>query len=675
MKKYFLILILLLPTLGLAKMADDTGLLKHVNQAALEKIIHQKLIDDVKVVNSVYQVIDGMHSHRAIPGCTKQIRHKHKARKNHYHKYSCLYARRYMARRAAPRAAKAKASSTNVQEQGVDEADYVKTDGRYLYAVQPYSNGGIRIYDTQYKGKQLKQLGAIGFGKNTMVSGIYLSASQKQLIAITQTNNYYRYRRVNGGKIGVITVDIRQPNKPKIISRVLIDGSLDSSRRINNMLYLVSKKGLNLPSTYKSIESSKPLPKAVMAKHRQNLIAEIKKWRIKDHLPKYRIQGKGGAHVVIKDDDLYYNPKNPSAYSLTSIVAINLAKKMPKIKGLGWLGNDYGIDYFSKKALYISSADYGNFNKNSRYPSRVVKTLIHKFAYHNTGFDYRGSGYVLGQFGWRRNSTFQLDEDKKGNLRVVTNNPQASVYRKKNAADPVLKSPVVLTSLAENPHKKALMILDNLPNKRYPKALGKPREQLYGARLFEDYAYFVTFRRTDPLYVVDMRNPQHLKLSGELVIPGFSDYLHPLGKGLLLGVGKDAVANKGAWVQTKGIKLSLFDIRNPRQPKEINKVIIGKEWSQSEATDNHHAFTYLQYNDRITRVAIPIDAYDPNNPHIYSKGLYRFEIDRYKKKITNLGKMKALNNQSWSWNDRSIMIGERLYYYHNGHFTVGNWKD
>ncbi len=235
---------------------------------------------------------------------------------------------------------------------------------------------------------------------------------------------------------------------------------------------------------------------------------------------------------------------------------------------------------------------------------------------------------------------------------------------------------MILTTLAEHPHKKELIIQDTLPNKRYPKPLGKRNEQLYGARLFSDYAYFVTFKRTDPLYVVDMRQPRHLKLIGELEIPGFSEYLHPINNGLLLGIGKNVDTLENGRTNVKGVKLSLFDIRNPRQPKEVHKIIIGADWGHSDVTDSHHAFTYLQLNNRITRVAIPINADDPNNNSITGKALYRFEIDTIQRKIKNLGSMNALNrNWSWGWNDRSIMIGDRLYYYHNGLFTMGQWKD
>ena len=322
-----------------------------------------------------------------------------------------------------------------------------------------------------------------------------------------------------------------------------------------------------------------------------------------------------------------------------------------------------------------SGYQYGNSGpklNQFRFPSDLGNRLIHKFAFKDNGFDYRGSGAVLGEFKWGPLSSFQLDEDAKGNLRVVTSNNGTS--RKTN--DPAAHSPVVLTALAEHPTKKQLITLSRIPNRASPKALGKPGEQLYGARLFDDYAYFVTFKRTDPLYVVDMRNSKQLKVTGELVIPGFSDYLHPLGDGLLLGVGMEAEED-GNWARLGGVKMSLFDIHNPNKPTEIHKLAVGKRGTSTPANRNHHAFTSLAMNGTsTTRVAIPISLVEDDN-YQRKDGLHRFEIDRKAKRIKHLGAMKPLNGSRnwWSWNnsDRSIIIGNKLYYYHNGHFWQGSW--
>ncbi len=294
----------------------------------------------------MYKLTKGMHLHRPTR-CTKAIRHIHKAKKEHQHRYSCGGSMRYAGHRAA------KASSTNVQEEGVDEADLVKTDGRYLYAAQTNTASGIRIYDTQYNGKPLKQISAIGFGRGHYVTGIYLLAKQKKLVVIGVSPSRQRRKSIFGYESNVAIVDISNPAKPKMIEQVFINSSISSTRRINNMLYLVLHKSIRLPATTKRMETSKPLSKGVIEKKRQHIIATIKKWRIEDQLPIYQFHGKAKKHALINKGNLYYNPASLGIYT-SAIMAINITTPKMSIKGMGWLGSSHGINYFSKKALYIT---------------------------------------------------------------------------------------------------------------------------------------------------------------------------------------------------------------------------------------------------------------------------------------------------------------------------------
>jgi len=110
-------------------------------------------------------------------------------------------------------------------------------------------------------------------------------------------------------------------------------------------------------------------------------------------------------------------------------------------------------------------------------------------------------------------------------------------------------------------------------------------EQIYAVRFLGTQAYVVTFRQTDPLYVIDLSDPANPTVSGELKIPGYSAYLHPVGDGLLLGVGQEADADG----RVQGTKLSLFDVSNPADPREVSSLPIG---GFSEAEWDHKAFLY-----------------------------------------------------------------------------------
>ena len=661
---------------------DKEGLLQRFSHEQVEKRIHDHLIKQIKINNILPYTANETHYHWP---CHSRRAHKHVGARSHQHSFGkCNYqqyrnrgrpapVRRMAApRRAAPRRAapaKPQASSTNLQEQGVDEADFVKTDGRFLYAIENANNtAAIRIYDTQQAGQQVKQISAIGFGRGMRLTGIYLLEKQQQLVVVGSSYQHQVRNKRTGGT-SIMIVDISNKMKPRTLRHTQLEGTPKTTRRIGNKLYLVlNSYGFALPSTRKSIATDKPLTPAQLKQEKDSLADNIKAWTVAEKIPHYRTVGKPGVHSLIESGNFFVNPNDVTNWGFTTILAIDLTVKDFRFKSMGWFGVTWGSAvYASQKALYITSSYYGRRNEKLnkvRFPADLSNRLIHKFAFDKGGFDYRGSGAVLGLFNWSNLSSFQLDEDKNGVLRVVTSNGGRT--RKSN--DPATHSPVVLTALAEHPRNKQLVTLSRLPNKNSPKALGKPNERLYASRMFEDYAYFVTFRRTDPLYVVDLRNPRNMKVTGELVIPGFSDYLHPLGEGLLLGVGKES-----------GLKLSLFDIRNPNKPSEIHKIILGSSGTDSPANRNHHAFTSLAMRGtNTTRVALPVSLIESNGRYIQKDGLHRFEVDRKKRRIKHLGAMKPLGGKSsrWSWNsnDRSIIIGDKLYYYRNGHFWQGDWK-
>jgi uncharacterized secreted protein with C-terminal beta-propeller domain len=112
----------------------------------------------------------------------------------------------------------------------------------------------------------------------------------------------------------------------------------------------------------------------------------------------------------------------------------------------------------------------------------------------------------------------------------------------------------------------------------------------------------VTFRQVDPLYALDLSNPDHPRLLGELKIPGWSSYLHPIGEDLLLGIGQDAVDGSGV---RRGLQLSLFDVSNHRRPTRLHRRFLGRGYSIAEY--DHHAFLYWP---PAQLAVMPISVYD-----------------------------------------------------------------
>ncbi len=257
------------------------------------------------------------------------------------------------------------------------------------------------------------------------------------------------------------------------------------------------------------------------------------------------------------------------------------------------------------------------------------------------------------------------------------------------------RSPVSLTILKEDANGTALEVISKLPNENRPEPIGLPREQLYATRFIGNRGYVVTFRVTDPLYVLDLSDPTDPFIAGELKIDGYSDYIHPISDNLLLGVGKDAIPatsngfgdGRGAWYQ--GVKLTLVDITDPSNPREADKVVIGKRGTESTVLQDHHGFTGVRVNNTY-RFALPIDLHNetkalPNGkmlpPNFYygytETGLYRYEIDIDRQKIAKVPAMIVENSETrrsfQSRYDRSVFINDNVFYMHDGKFWSQDW--
>ena len=453
--------------------------------------------------------------------------------------------------------------STNNQVSGVDEADIVKTDGVYIYHYR-FNNqtGGAQIAISTANG--LKVLSAIELpeyaNSEMYVSGnrliVVQSVPEKTVEKIVQplekplsdfldanedTVNKLNavpglivpdyYKGNYDGTIAMteaVTYDITDHKKPKELSRFRQDGNYVSSRLANNTLYLVTNKSVH--NDVSAINGS-----------------------VYHYIP---VVGEQQTLRVLPAEDIIIPPYLENL-NYAVVTAINLLNQTADTKAVLGMADQIMM---SKNNLFLTATV--NSDGTRRWYEQA--TGITRFAITEGGLQYQASGKVDGYI----DNQFSLDE-YNGNLRIATTsyNDKNQTVNNVFVLDRMLKQIGAVENLAEG-------------------------ERIYSVRYMDDTAYVVTFRQTDPLFVIDLSNPAKPVVKGELKIPGFSEYLHPIDKDTLVGLGVNTVVNKFGSVAEDGLKLSLFDVSDPTAPKEKATYLLGNMGSTSEALSNHKAFMY-----------------------------------------------------------------------------------
>jgi uncharacterized secreted protein with C-terminal beta-propeller domain len=224
------------------------------------------------------------------------------------------------------------------------------------------------------------------------------------------------------------------------------------------------------------------------------------------------------------------------------------------------------------------------------------KSVIHKIRIDQGSIEYetRGEvpGYMLNQF--------SLDENE-GNLRVATT------------------TQLWLRSRGSQQFNNVYVLDDDLDVIGRLEGLAED-ESIYSTRFIGDRLYMVTFKRIDPLFVIDLSDPTEPEVLGELKIPGFSDYLHPYDEDHIIGIGKETEGNQWGGVSVAGVKLSLFDVSDVGNPKQLDKFEIGERGTESEALRDHKAFLFDKEKNLLV---IPIQERDNK---FYDGRYYRYRV-------------------------------------------------
>lgn len=590
-------------------------------------------------------------------------------------------------------------SGTTLQEAGVDEDDWLKTDGNMLYAISRDRMGAeTLVASSRLPNGSVSPAATLTLaapGSLSRLSGMHYAASARRIAVLGE--RFSATTAINlpapapapgsasgSGSVSIapgvagapqITLDlIDTANKDKLgfAANIRLDGTLIGSRMIGSTIYLVTRHAPSL--------KAQSLPEA----SRDAGIAALTAVEI---LPTVSVNGV--TETLVKETDCYLQRTNAAIdLQLTSITAIDLASPTFARKSRCFAGGSESV-YVSTQSIYLATSRFAPVSSSEGGISPLIfapniSTDIHKFSLNGLDTVYRGSGNVPGHLGWDAAKKPYRMGEFNGDLRVLSFTGERGwmgdvVPSATGSAKPVA-SPAQLSVLREQGGK--LNVVASLPNARRPAPIGLPGEQVYAVRFLGPRAYVVTFRRTDPLYVLDLSDPLDPQITGELKAPGFSDYLIPLGDSLLLGVGKDAT-DSGL---VQGVKVALFDMRNPALPLELTQRTIGQRFSVSALDYSSHGINVLMTGGR-ARIALPVRVYDKPASSLPShQALYRYEVDLSTRQMTDKPMLQSADFSALPTSaafslmsvfdmarERSVQFGDFFYYLSGGEVRSGAW--
>jgi len=496
-------------------------------------------------------------------------------------------------------------SGTNNQVAGVDEPDIVKTDGTFLYTATVDASGSWSVSIVRaYPPGSAALVSRIPV--DSWVQGLFIDGTRLAVIL-----GGYDARVLSGGAMmpwsyrpltRMLVYDVSDPVSPALARNITVSGSYVGGRLIGDVATLVVQDYLYLI---------------------ENGTAVVLPTITTDGVPR-----------DLTYADIGYFADSAGSNADTIVLSMDLTKAGPPAFESFFTRGVFQM-YMSAANLYVAGVEW---DANWLRTAVAETTTVHKVSVGNAGPHYvcsvRVPGSVLNQF--------SMDESA-GDLRVATTLGQWSENGQATSAavfvfDPVLNPLGSLTGMA-------------------------PGERIFSARFLGERAYLVTFRRVDPLFVLDVSDPRAPKVLGFLKMPGVSDYLHPFDATHILGLGQADPEGSG---RLRGIKLSLFDVADVDHPAEVASVTIGtatNESAWSEATYDHRAFLLVP-DPSLVVIPASIYRYDGSSSSWW-QGAYVFDVNvtsglRIRGTIAH---MDSSDGMSWWLNQvrRSLYIGDFLY--------------
>jgi len=504
-------------------------------------------------------------------------------------------------------------SPTNVQVEGVDEADVVKTDGRFLYVLTGQKVAIVRAHPPA-QARLVSELACEGWPLEAFVSG-------DRLVVFAAGPR---------GETFVRVYDVGDRSAPVLRRDLGVRGHYVTARMIDDYVYVI----LSLPLEAGPGEEKIALP-AFSVDGRVHVVppTRVHYFAFPDHYYRYtmvlalNVRDDAAApaektfltgisqHLYASRQHVYLTgPKTPDITPLLRRLLGGLAELVPeelreevarirdansadgqKLLEVGALLEDYLATLDPEAAADLAGRIEALRAEWHRELARQGdRTVIHKLGVAGAEIRYLGRGEVPG----RLLNQFSMDE-YGGHFRIATTT-EGFLFPER----PATRNNIFV--LDEN-----LQVVGKLTGL----ALS---ERIYAARFMGERAYVVTFRRVDPLFVIDLHDPRQPRVLGELKIPGYSDYLHPYDENHLIGIGREVDEPRGPEgqgtlivpppVREQGIKIALFDVSDPAAPKEMAKYVIENPHSYSPALGDHRAVLFSREKNLLV---IPVSLHPP----------------------------------------------------------------
>ena len=466
-------------------------------------------------------------------------------------------------------------SGTNVQVEGVDEADIVKTDGQRIIIS---SGEWVTIVDVT--GDEPRVSGRVHVPNNNASEMLFYQ--DRVLLLSNSWGNIRPLSTTTTDSEIASSIPIRQreaalvnmtevllDGTPRRGNTLQIEGNYLSSRSIGGTAHVVFNHYAE--QEFGFVYPQNPNNQASVAIATEANRQVIQASTLADWTPQFRLIAADGSLMSegqLLNCSRVNTPNKFNTFSMLGVLTLDLTSSLDKGTSAATFAGGQ-IVYASQSNLYVVTDtvvpqvfledEASRADLEDRY-----RTSVHKFSLSAAGAQYQASGSVKGHL----LNQFSMNEFRN-HLFVATTDgtPWGG------------NSESFIHSLRQD--DESLTNVGSVGN------MGRG-ERIYSVRFIGERAYVVTFRQVDPLYVVDLANPARMKVLGELKIPGYSAYLHPLGDNLLAGVGADATEQG----RVTGAKVSLFDVSNPTNPMEIDNYVLAD--AQSSVEWDHRAFLWWQ---------------------------------------------------------------------------------